>query len=39
MYAAIDNMVDKLDKQVRRHKEKVTDHHRGDGGIKNVADV
>lgn len=28
MYAAIDELVDKLDRQVRRHKSKVTDHHR-----------
>lgn len=28
MYAAIDGMIDKLDRQVRRHKSKVTDHHR-----------
>lgn len=28
MYAAIDEMIDKLDRQVRRHKDKVTDHHR-----------
>jgi putative sigma-54 modulation protein len=27
MYAAIDNLTDKLDRQVTRHKEKVTDHH------------
>jgi len=27
MYAAIDTMVDKLDRQVRRHKGKITDHH------------
>lgn len=27
MYAAIDGMIDKLDRQIRRHKEKVTDHH------------
>lgn len=27
MYAAIDGMVDKLDRQVRKHKEKLTDHH------------
>lgn len=26
MYAAIDGLIDKLDRQVRRHKEKVTDH-------------
>ena len=27
MYAAIDALVDKVDSQVRKHKEKVTDHH------------
>ncbi len=32
MYAAIDLMIDKLDSQVRKHKEKVTDHHRAEGG-------
>ncbi|MDH5436434.1 MAG: ribosome-associated translation inhibitor RaiA [Gammaproteobacteria bacterium] len=31
MYAAIDSLVDKLDRQIRKHKEKITDHHRGDG--------
>ena len=36
MYASIDALVDKLDVQVRRHKEKLTDHHRADGGIKNL---
>lgn len=34
MYAAIDSLVDKLDRQVKKHKEKVTDHHRNEGGIK-----
>jgi putative sigma-54 modulation protein len=28
MYTAIDDLMDKLDRQVRRHKSKVTDHHR-----------
>ena len=28
MYAAIDLLADKLDAQVRKHKEKITDHHR-----------
>ena len=28
MYAAIDAMADKIDRQVRRHKEKLTDKHR-----------
>jgi putative sigma-54 modulation protein len=27
MYAAIDGLMDKLDRQVRKHKEKATDHH------------
>ncbi len=27
MYAAIDALVDKLDRQARRHKEKNSDHH------------
>lgn len=30
MYAAIDLMMDKLDRQVKKHKEKLTDHHRGE---------
>lgn len=31
MYAAIDALVDKLDRQIKKHKEKLTDHHRQDG--------
>ena len=27
MYAAIDGLIDKLNRQVRKHKEKMTDHH------------
>jgi len=34
MYAAIDALVDKLDRQIRKHKEKITDHHQRDGGLK-----
>jgi len=34
MYAAIDGLTDKLDRQLKKHKEKLTDHHRGDGGLK-----
>lgn len=34
MYAAIDALADKLDRQIRRHKEKLTDHHRSEGGLK-----
>ena len=27
MYAAIDRLIDKLDRRVRKHKEKLVDHH------------
>ncbi len=30
MYAAIDSLTDKLDRQVKKHKEKITDHHQKD---------
>ncbi len=30
MYAAIDGLVDKLDRRVRKHKEKMADHHARD---------
>lgn len=30
MYAAIDGLVDKLDRQVIKHKEKLRDHHKRD---------
>ncbi len=36
MYAAIDGLVDKLDRQVKRHKEKLT-NHRGSNGQKGTA--
>ncbi len=29
LYAAIDALIDKLDRQVRKHKEIVTNHHNG----------
>jgi len=35
MYAAIDGLIDKLDRQLVKHKEKLTDHRRGEPGIKN----
>ena len=35
MYAAIDTLVDKLDRQLKKHKEKLADHHRGEPGLKN----
>jgi len=37
MYAAIDSMVDKLDRQVRRHKEKLTDHHARENGKRDAS--
>lgn len=33
MYAAIDTLIDKLDAQVRKYKEKQVDHHRSEGGM------
>lgn len=35
MYAAIDALVDKLDRQIKKHKDKLTDHHRTDATLKN----
>jgi putative sigma-54 modulation protein len=35
MYAAIDSLADKLDRQVRKHKEKLTDHHARKSGKRN----
>ena len=32
MYAAIDALADKLDRQLKRHKEKLANHHRGEKG-------
>ena len=34
MYAAIDQMIDKLDRQVRRYKNKLRDHHQNGGALK-----
>lgn len=31
LYAAIDTLADKLDRQVKKHKEKLTNHHREAG--------
>jgi putative sigma-54 modulation protein len=35
MYASIDSLVDKLDRQILRHKEKNA-NHRNNGGLKNL---
>ena len=37
LYAAIDALFDKLDRQVQKHKQKVQDHHRGDRPNHEVA--
>ena len=37
MYAAIDSLVDKLDRQVRKYKEKMVDHHARDTHTRNFA--
>ncbi|MBI5330888.1 MAG: ribosome-associated translation inhibitor RaiA [Betaproteobacteria bacterium] len=34
MYAAIDSLADKLDRQVMKYKEKITNVHRESGGVK-----
>ncbi|MGD8784943.1 MAG: ribosome hibernation promoting factor [Thioalkalispiraceae bacterium] len=31
MYASIDALVDKLDRQIKKHKEKLQDHHQSEG--------
>ena len=37
MYVAIDALVDKLDRQIKKRKEKLTDHHRSEGSIKKTS--
>ena len=37
MYSAVDALVDKLDRQILKRKEKVTDHHRSEGAIKKTS--
>jgi putative sigma-54 modulation protein len=32
VYAAVDGLIDKLSRQVTKHKEKLTDHHARDVG-------
>lgn len=34
MYSAIDMLTDKLDRQVLKHKEKQTNHHKVNGAVK-----
>jgi putative sigma-54 modulation protein len=35
MYVAIDRVVDKLNRQAIKHKDKVVDHHQEEGGLNN----
>jgi putative sigma-54 modulation protein len=37
MYAAIDGLVDKLDRQIKKHKEKLTDHHARDNNKRDYS--
>lgn len=37
MYAAIDSLADKLDRRVRKYKEKLVDHHARDADKRNFA--
>ena len=38
MYGAINTMMDKLDRQLMWHKEKMTDHHQIEGDIKTMSE-
>ena len=38
LYAAIDALADKLDRQVQKHKQKLQDHHRGQKPDHSTAD-
>lgn len=38
LYAAIDSLIDKLDRQILKHKQKVQDHHRGDKAATRAAE-
>ena len=38
LYAAIDAMFDKLDRQVLKHKQKLQDHHRGDKAALQISE-
>ncbi len=36
MYVAIDDLIDKLDRQIVKHKEKLKDHHNEEGAHRNL---
>lgn len=37
MYSAIDLLADKLDRQILKFKEKISDHHRSEGSVKHIS--
>jgi len=37
MYSAIDSLADKLDRQIKKHKEKLTNHHARDNDKRNYS--
>ena len=37
MYASLDGLIDKLDRQIIKHKEKISNHNRKSGGVKHMA--
>lgn len=39
MYAAIDSLTDKLDRQIKKHKEKITNHHKQSGRQQKQVDL
>lgn len=39
MYAAIDDLTDKLDRQLKKHKEKLSEHRRAEGNLKNIQNI
>jgi putative sigma-54 modulation protein len=36
MYASIDGLIDKLDRQILKHKEKISSHNKKSGGVKSM---
>lgn len=38
MYASIDALVDKLDRQIIKHKEKIGSHNKKSGGVKSMVE-
>lgn len=37
MYASIDGLIDKLDRQIIKHKEKIGSHNKKSGGVKSMS--